>query len=280
MRISIVLALLLAGCAALPPPGTDDAYSLADAETRFAAQSVATDMRTAFLANFAPDGMYLRKGEWINAIKDLQGRAAPPIVLDWRPAFTEVAASGEMGLSTGPWKVTSKTDPSQPPSYGQFVSIWKREPNGPWKVVADIGISNPKPSLWEAPLVATPSGPASDPDPQGVETIEGLFQLTSNFTGNAGAYRMNASPRLRVYREGVDPMTVREDAFNSNDAMPRELINWKVEYSEVAKSGDFGYARGRYGKYAEYPKMSGSFLRVWRMEAGHWRVVMDVATKD
>ncbi|MFZ3324335.1 MAG: DUF4440 domain-containing protein [Usitatibacter sp.] len=279
MRISLVLALLAAGCAALPPPGTEDPASLAAAETAFAAQSVKEDMRTAFLANFAPDGMYVQK-EWTNASKDIASRPAPPIVLDWRPVHTEVAASGEMGLSTGPWKLTSKTDPTKPPRYGQFVSIWKREPGGPWKVAADIGVSTPANSLWEAPLDLTPSGPAADPDPKGVETIEGLFQLTANFTGVVGAYRMNASPRFHLYRDGAEPLVTRDASFNSPAAAPRELLVWWVDYTEVAKSGDFGYSRGRYAKYTDPFKILGHYLRVWRLEAGHWRIVMDVATSD
>jgi ketosteroid isomerase-like protein len=279
MRISLLLALLAAGCAALPPPGTDDAESLAAAETAFAAQSVATDMRAAFLANFAPDGVYVRN-EWTNAKADLEARKAPPIVLDWRPVHTETAASGDMGLSTGPWKITSKTDPTKPPMYGQFVSIWKREPGGPWKVAVDIGISNPKDSLWNVPLDVTPNGPVVYRDPQGVETVEGLFQLTANFNGIGAAYRVNASPRFRAYREGLDPMVTREDAFNAPIMAPRDLLIYYFDYSEVAKSGDFGYMRGRYAKYSAPDKILGEFLRVWRMEGDHWRIVLDVATTN
>ena len=178
--------------------------------------------------------MYVRK-EWTNASKDLASRPAPPIVLDWRPVHTEVAASGEMGLSTGPWKLTSKTDPTKPPSYGQFVSIWKREPGGPWKVAADIGVSTPANSLWDAPLDVSPSGPAADPDPKGVETIEGLFQLTANFTGVVGAYRMNASPRFHLTARAPSPLVTRDGAFNSPAAAPRELLVWWVDYTEVAQ---------------------------------------------
>jgi ketosteroid isomerase-like protein len=280
MRISLVLALLAAGCAALPPPGTEDPASLAAAETAFAAQSVKEDMRTAFLANFAPDGMFVRK-EWTNARKDLEGRAAPPIVLDWRPQHTEVAASGEMGLSTGPWKLTSKTDPAQPPSYGQFVSIWKREPGGPWKVAVDIGVSNPTNSLWDAPLDLTPSAPTGALDPVGgAEDADGLFQLTANFTGMAAAYRMNVGPRMRFYREGIDPLVTRDSALNSPALATRDLLFFFVEKSEVAISRDFGYVRGHYVKYAQPDKVLGQFLRVWRLEDGHWRIVMDVATSQ
>jgi ketosteroid isomerase-like protein len=275
-----VLALLTAGCAALPPPGTDDAISLAEAETAFAAQSVKEDMRTAFLANFAPDGVYVRK-EWTNARKDLEGRTAPPIVLDWRPQHTEVAASGEMGLSTGPWKLTSKTDPSQPASYGQFVSIWKREPGGPWKVAVDIGISNPTNSLWETPLDLVPSAPPGVLDPVGgAEDADGLFQLAANFTGMAAAYRMNVGSRMRFYREGIDPLVTPKTALDSPALASRDLLFFYVEKAEVAKSSDFGYVRGHYVKYTDPAKILGQFLRVWRLEGGHWRIVLDVATSQ
>ncbi|HLX24332.1 MAG TPA: nuclear transport factor 2 family protein [Usitatibacter sp.] len=280
MRTCLVLALLTAGCAALPPPGTEDPASLAAAETAFAAQSVKEDMRTAFLANFAPDGMYVRK-EWTNARQDLAGRAAPPVVLDWRPVHTEVAASGEMGLSTGPWKLTSKTDPAQPPTYGQFVSIWKREAGGPWKVAVDIGVSNPKNSLWETPLDLTPSAAPGALDPVGgAEDADGLFQLTANFTGMAAAYRMNVGTRMRFYREGIDPLVTRESALDSPALASRDLFFFYVEKAEVAKSGDFGYVRGHYVKYFDPEKVLGQFLRVWRLENGHWRIVLDVATSQ
>jgi ketosteroid isomerase-like protein len=271
--------LLAAGCAALPPPGTDDPASLAAAETAFAAQSVKEDMRAAFLANFAPDGMYVRK-EWVNAKQDLEKREAPPIVLDWRPVHVETSADGTMGLSTGPWKLTSKADPAKPPMYGQFVTIWKREPGGPWKVAADIGVTNPKDSLWTTPLELVPSIPALDPDPQGVESVEGLLQLTANFNGVNTAYRVNASPRFRAYREGMDPLLTRQAALDSEALAPRDLMIWMFDYSEVAKSGDFGYMRGRYARYTAPDKILGHYLRVWRVEGGHWRIVLDVTTSD
>jgi hypothetical protein len=135
-----------------------DAASLAAAEIAFAAHSVREDMRAAFLAHFADDGVFVRNG-WTNANAYLAGRPAPPIVLDWRPVYTEVAASGEMGLSTGPWRITSKAKPEAPPAFGQFVSVWKREPGKPWKVAVDLGISHTEPSLWDAAL-ETATAPA------------------------------------------------------------------------------------------------------------------------
>src|SRR3954469_11663458 len=98
----LVASLALAACALPAPMADTDRLSLAAAESAFAAHSVREDMRTAFLANFADDGMFVRNG-WLVSNTYLAGQKAPPIVLDWKPVYTEIAPSGELGLSTGPW---------------------------------------------------------------------------------------------------------------------------------------------------------------------------------
>src|SRR4051812_41543291 len=101
MREALLASLLIAGCA-MTPSRNSDAASLADAERAFAAQSMATDMVSAFLANFSEDGVLVNDG-WAKARVAFAGAAPPPIHLDWAPSHVEVAASGELGLSTGPW---------------------------------------------------------------------------------------------------------------------------------------------------------------------------------
>jgi ketosteroid isomerase-like protein len=276
MRTLLFLAMLVAGCATQSPApaSTADAASLAAAESAFAAQSVREDMRVAFMSHFAPDGVYVRKG-WVVANTDLSARAAPPIVLDWRPVHTEVAASGDMGLSTGPWKVTSKSKPSEAPGYGQFVSIWKRDSGGAWKVAVDIGVSNPGEALWDAPLDAQATGAALPANDLVVETAEKQFQAQSLTLGAAAAYRAFASSRIRLYREGMAPAVGRDAAFNSAAMVPDRLV-WIIERSEAARTGDFGYSRGHYAAASDPGKVLGYFMRVWRPENGDWRIVMDV----
>ena len=270
----LLAALALAACATLeaPSPTMDDARSLAAAESAFAAQSLREDMRAAFLANFAPDGM-MPRGGWVNAHEFLQPRPAPAIVLDWRPVFTQVAASGDMGLSTGPSKITSKADPSQV-GYGQFVSIWKRAPGGPWRVAVDLGISHDAPVFWDSPLVtvavASPPAPAGDT----IEAAERRFADDVKSLGARGAYAKHGSSSLRLYRNGVSPMVGKEAAL-AWTGLAAEQRAWTVDKSEAARSNDFGYARGSYAAAAG-GRAAGWYLRAWHREAGAWRIAMDV----
>src|SRR6188768_3685482 len=144
------VGLAIAACAH-QPGAVDHTASLAAAETAFAAHSVREDMRVAFLAAFADDGVFVREG-WRVSNDFLRERQAPPIVLDWRPQYVETSASGDLGLSTGPSRITSKAQPDTRPTHGQFVSVWRRTPGGPWKVAVDLGISHSGDALWKAPL--------------------------------------------------------------------------------------------------------------------------------
>jgi hypothetical protein len=276
MRAAFLLFAALAACAQTETrsPAMDDARSLAAAETAFAAHSMREDMRVAFLANFADDGVFVRGG-WINARESLLPRSAPPIVLDWRPVFTEVAASGDMGLSTGPSKITSRTSPAEPPGYGQFVSVWKRKPSEPWKVAADLGIAHSQPVLWDKPLETV--AVATEPAPPGdtIEAAEGRFAAEATRNGLRAAYAKHGSASLRLYRPGNAPMAGKEIAL-AWPGLGSERRSWTVEKSEAARSNDLGYARGAY-REGSGEKPAGWYLRVWHREAGAWRIAMDVS---
>jgi ketosteroid isomerase-like protein len=271
----LFLALILAACGTLP--SANEADSLAAAETAFAAHSVREDMRVAFLAAFADDGVFVRDGAWIVSNDFLRGRPPPAIVLDWRPQYVEVASSGELGLSTGPWKITGKAEPKSPPTHGQYVSVWRRQPGGPWKVAVDLGISNPADSLWSEPLVARPSPTASTSMPDSLAQAEARFANVVATGGARAGYEAFGAAELRYYRSGHAPVASRKVALDS-PTMGKEKFVYTVERSETARSGDFGYARGRYADGAAPGKSLGAFLRVWRLEAEGWRIVLDVAS--
>jgi len=268
---AISAALILSACAHAPPP-RDAAQSLAAAETGFAAQSVREDMRAAFLAHFADDGLFVRDG-WTQARAWLASRPAPPIVLDWRPVYVEVAASGELGMSTGPWRMTRKAEPQAPPSYGQFVSVWKRAPGGPWKVAVDLGISHPQGTLWNEPLHARVTSATSGGG--SLEDAEAAFASDCARRGERAAYGTHGSARLRRYREGAAPEAALAAALAS-PTMGEAKLAWTARHVEVARSADFGYVIGSYAAAEASASVLGQYLRVWRREDTGWKIVLDV----
>src|SRR5258708_17917124 len=272
--VFLVAAFCLAACAQpTRVDSMDAAKSLAAAETAFAAHSVREDMRAAFLAAFADDAVCVRNG-WVVANGDLSGRPAPAVVLDWRPQYVEVAASGEMGPSTGPWKLTSKAQPAAPSAYGQFVTIWKRERDQGWRVAVDLGTAHPAPSLWDQPLVSVAVQGETARAGGGVRAAEERFAADAR-AGLKAAYAKHGSQSLRFYRDANAPMLGKAAALGSG-ALSDEAVLLAVERSEAARSEDFGYARGTYAARSAPGVPLGYSLRVWRVEAGESRIALDV----
>lgn len=273
-RLSILLASALAGCTAMTAtsPDPDAPATLAAAETAFAAQSAREGMRAAFLAWLAPDAIVFRDGP-VNGPALIASRPQPPIDLAWRPVFVEVAASGEMGLSTGPSTITSRTDPAAPARHGQFVSVWKREPGGPWRVRVDLGISHPGAALAGEPLEARSTPSSGTRDAGTLAQAESRFAQAAAGQGDASAYAGHASANARLYREGHPPVLGRA-AILASPASGSARTAWSLDAHETSLAGDLGYATGRYGPPGG--PTAGHFVRVWRREPEGWRIAADV----
>ncbi|HEV8611352.1 MAG TPA: DUF4440 domain-containing protein [Thermoanaerobaculia bacterium] len=62
------------------------------------------------------------------------------LFLKWRPTQVEVSSTGDLGYSIGDYERMSKDPQGNPVTVtGNYVSIWRKKPDGKWKVVLDIG---------------------------------------------------------------------------------------------------------------------------------------------
>ncbi len=124
--------------------GSDLLFQL---EADFAAD-VAQHGHDAFLTYFAEDGVEVVDGGGFDT-KDAM-RQQPPwpegTSLTWTPAKAEMAASGDLGYTYGSYVYTVKNKEGKLiANYGKYTSIWKKQKDGQWKVVVDMGNSSPAP---------------------------------------------------------------------------------------------------------------------------------------
>jgi len=66
----------------------------------------------------------------------------------WYPVYASVAASGDLGYTWGYYRWTSRDDKGTPapPADGKYLTIWRRDGSGTWKVVVDTGNQGPVPA--------------------------------------------------------------------------------------------------------------------------------------
>jgi len=67
-----------------------------------------------------------------------------PAGLRWQPRGGECSADGGFCVTWGTWQRTSPGQ-AQPSHTGSYLSVWRRQGDGSWKVLADIGNPDPTP---------------------------------------------------------------------------------------------------------------------------------------
>jgi ketosteroid isomerase-like protein len=139
----LAVALLAAGSASPAPPEGNAALAEQVRRTEAAfARTMAERDHAAFVAHLAEEAIFfgpagpLRGRAAVAAAwkKFYEGREAP---FSWRPEEVAVLDSGTLALTAGP-----VLDPSGKP-VGTFHSVWRREPDGNWKIVLDKGCDCP-----------------------------------------------------------------------------------------------------------------------------------------
>lgn len=147
----IIIALLVLLLPAAPFATTKKPLKgselLVQLEANFAAD-VAKHGHDAFLTYFAEDGVEVVDGGGFDNKDGM--RKQPPwpegTTLTWTPVKAEMAASGDLGYTYGNYIYTAKNkDGKLVANYGKYTSIWKKQKDGQWKVVVDVGNSSPDP---------------------------------------------------------------------------------------------------------------------------------------
>ncbi|HSU53135.1 MAG TPA: DUF4440 domain-containing protein [Candidatus Dormibacteraeota bacterium] len=137
---------------ATPPASTNTENArriLLDADFDFAQESEERGAAQAFFdfsapeATLLPDGALPVKGR--DAIQVFYA-ARPKGTLTWRPHDAEVAASADLGYTWGNYEFRESNAEGGPRvSYGKYVSLWKKEPDGTWKLVLHSVNTSPAP---------------------------------------------------------------------------------------------------------------------------------------
>ena len=124
-----------------------DASILLKMETDFqkATAEKGWDGYVTYLAEDAvelPNGESAVKGR--EAIRKSFGDWTPGMSLTWKSTGSDMAASGDLGYTYGEYTFKSKDKDGHPVvRYGKYVTIWKKQKDGSWKVAVDMGNNAP-----------------------------------------------------------------------------------------------------------------------------------------
>jgi ketosteroid isomerase-like protein len=150
----VLAATLLIGAAVLPnlrPPAPvlakDNAETLRQLEADFlkATSERGSEGYLSYYAEDAvevPDGAHVLQGKesiarTMGFLDDKQNQ------LTWTPIGADISASGDLGYTYGTYEFRSTGKDGKPTvSHGKYTTIWKKQGDGKWKVVLDMGNSS------------------------------------------------------------------------------------------------------------------------------------------
>ena len=285
LGLAAIAVLVVNACTTLPAtpqrqPSAGARDSLAAAELAFAKYSVDHGMRAAFIEYFADDGVNFAPDPG-NTRARFRARpeAIEPFVLDWHPAIAAVARAGDLGFTTGPYTITGRAPAVREPAQGMFFSVWRRQPDGDWRVIVDGG----------APTRAPVPDAAFGEDPQPLISIakaasaagqKTLFELEAQplfgepAAANGYAALLADDARLVI---GPAPPALGRDAIVALLAERQLKFRWETLAAGVSRSDDLGYSYGRLHLLAAREKTTGHYVHVWmRDRGGHWRIVAEL----
>ncbi|HEV8140775.1 MAG TPA: nuclear transport factor 2 family protein [Pyrinomonadaceae bacterium] len=292
-RTSAICLLILAAAVGVLMPAAAQKTKSEDALTQmvatersFSRTSEQKGTREAFAAFIAEDGILFRPHAVVGK-KWMQEHPLPPSntrpLLTWQPIYAFMSRSGDLGYTTGPWQYKSDIKDAKPSAFGNFMTIWRKQADGTWKFVLDLGIDNPEPKN-QPKLVygATPvKSKATNPIRARADLLNSdrEFSRASAKRGSVEAFLSFAAEDVRVFRNGHEPFVGRRRAVVAMRPLAFEW-RWEPDFGSVSASDDLAYTYGTYqlrDKAKQAVIESGNYARVWKKFAGMWRVVIDVA---
>jgi uncharacterized protein (TIGR02246 family) len=149
----LALFLLASSCGPQTPPDTRaaDESAIRDLDAQWSKAAAANDV-DATVSYYSDDATLLPPNAPV-AIGRQAIRAswaallAPGVSVSWQISKVEVSRSGDLAYSIGAYLVAMKDPQGKPVTdHGKLVEVWKKQPDGIWKTVADIYNSDLSPA--------------------------------------------------------------------------------------------------------------------------------------
>ncbi len=142
---TLVLAMVaLSNLCSVASPPKDSAEMLKQLEAEFM-KAAAEKGSQGYMSYYADDAVELPNGARIlqgkeNIAKTMGFLDNKDNHLTWAPVGADISASGDLGYTYGNYEFRARDkDGKAIIDHGKYTSIWKKQKDGKWKVVLDMG---------------------------------------------------------------------------------------------------------------------------------------------
>lgn len=215
------------------------------------------------------------------AVAYFETRPNIPDLMSWRPVVAKVAKSNEWGFTTGPitWQNSGFGK-----KHGEYLSIWKRDRRGRWKIALRAEIEHPNESREKTISFINPESTKYFKQKSKVrlEQRAEIVTSTDRLMGtvlradNAVAYKEFLAEDARLLLSGFSPQVGKENIINF---LKETKIDIKTENVAVdrAYSGELAYSYGDAKVIKDDRVHNFFYIRVWEVnDEFKWNVIVEM----
>jgi len=260
-------------------------------DAAFAERSRTLGMNQAFLDVFGEGAVLFRRGP-VDArllYEQVSPRDRLNSTLESKANYIDFSRSGDLGLTSGPYRYSVGSGEELRRTYGHFVTIWRKF-EGEWRMVADMVLRVPgvlsldvEPDIRETDQFIAETAPASETIDNTVESLidaDARLIESINFRGGRRAATRFGVEHQRVFVPGMAPGIGNESASivygtYMDEQMELSLLDSELSGAFLAESGESGYTYGTMS--VEGSDFNTNYLRYWHYtNAGEWKVAVEV----
>jgi hypothetical protein len=123
--------------------------ALMGADSAFSDLADRVGIAAAFSNTVAPTGAIFGGTELVagpKAVRDFYASRDAAAGLAWHPVYADIAGSSDLGFTIGQYVATGRgASGAAVQSFGKYLTVWQRQPDGSWKFVIDGGNQSPAP---------------------------------------------------------------------------------------------------------------------------------------
>lgn len=243
---------------------------LIEAERAFARFTESHTIRDGFLKFMDTAGLIFQQGKPLNAHQLYQRQKAGPGVLSWIPDFAVVSASGDMGVTSGPYLLRAGSITDTPVARGYFSSIWRMNAHGEWKNLADLGTASPTAALPVKDIVSFSLPRQNLPD----RSLTPILLLDSLL--NTAITGRNSQVCGELFITETRMNLDRQASVTGDKQVTAALLQAPVQLQLAtigggnSPAGDFAYT---YGMVTNGAKKE-NYLRAWIYRRKQWKLIL------
>lgn len=256
-----------------------DLQKLVETEIAFAKTAEAKGTKAAFLEFRADDAIVFNPVE-TNGKAFWQNRPESKALLTWRPSAADISSDGNLGYTTGGWEMRPSGKNGKAATFGQYATVWRKEPDGKFKAVLDIGVSFDK-SASKSEWSAVKDAGTGEKSPKTMVDLGMLTDIYSKKLLSSGYFNHLADDAI-VLREKRQPFYGKKQAFVELERMDKEFPPDGFLNLTAKTSKNYGNLMYSWGVYRLTLKDNSvqkwNFAQVWKFRENRWQIVLDVLT--